>query len=101
MQLPQVWSFAQSYLKDSFDVLCESKGNPLGYDIEVTRFGTKEHTRYGLKGFAPTKLNEGIKSIMEYTPINLYALYVGKKPFLDLEAGLEFKDEDDNDTDVA
>jgi hypothetical protein len=94
----QVWSFSQAHVKKSLESLSQNKGSPLLYDIYVSKHGAETDTRYILRPAAPSKLSKEISEIYQDTPVNLHALYVGKEPFVDLEAG---KQEDSDDASVA
>jgi len=94
----QIWSFSQKNLKTSLKSLAQNKGSPLLYDLFISKHGEGKDTRYILRSVAPSKLDKGIAEIYQETPVNLYALYVGKDPFVDLEAG---KKEQFDDSDVA
>lgn len=89
LDLLQIWSFSQSRVKESLEVLCKNKGSPFDYDIVVSRHGEDTDTRYILRALSPCKVDKNIEIIFETTPINLYALYVSKDPFKDLDAGKE------------
>jgi hypothetical protein len=90
--LPQIWEITQSYLMNDLQKLESKKGSVLNYDLEITRFGEKTDTRYILRPLDPAPLAKDIKEIIQITPWNLYALYAGKEPFVDLDAGKEFAD---------
>jgi len=94
----QIWSFSQKNLKTSLKSLAQNKGSPLLYDIFVSKHGELKDTRYILRASQPSKLDKEIAEIYQETPVNLHALYVGKDPFVDLEAG---KQEQYNDASVA
>ena len=94
----QIWIFSQVHVKKALESLYKNKGCPTHYDIVVARSGKGKDTRYVLRAGQPHKLEKAIAEIYEDTPINLDALYVGKEPFRDLEAG---KQEESDDASVA
>jgi hypothetical protein len=87
--LLQIWSFTQKNLKKSLQSLETNKGSPLNYDLFVSRHGEGTDTRYILRPSTPHKLEAQIQLALEETQFNLHALYAGKDPFKDLEAGKE------------
>jgi hypothetical protein len=91
----QIWSFGQKNLKASLKSLAQNKGSPLLYDIFVSKHGEGKDTRYILRSSSPSKLDKDIAEVYQETPVNLYALYVGKDPFVDLDAGKEVSRESD------
>lgn len=97
LEMIQIWSFSQKNLKNSLRSLSQNKGSPLSYDICVSKHGQDTDTRYILRPLPPGKAPKlAVESLAE-TPINLYALYEGKDPFVDLYAGKEVS----NDSVVA
>lgn len=103
----QILSFTQKRVKNSLKKM-EAKMGPLtGYDIRIVRNGEKEDTQYVFFACKATKIPEHALQSLELKPINLYALYEGKDPWKDLDAGRseinsEFEEEEDpNDSDVA
>ena len=93
----QVWEFSQAHVKKSLESLYKNKGCPTSYDLFVSKHGKGTDTRYILRPSTNHKVEKSIEMVFETTPFNLEALYVGKEPFRDLEAGKEVS----NDISVA
>jgi hypothetical protein len=89
IQAIQIWSFSQRHIKSSLESLSKNKGSPLLYDIFVSKHGEEKETRYILRPSQPHKAPDGAREALEAVPINLYALYEGKDPFVDMTAGKE------------
>jgi hypothetical protein len=85
----QIWSFGQVHVKKALESLSKNKGSPKNYDLFVSKHGEEKDIRYILRPSTPHKLDKQIEVLFQSTPINLYALYVSKDPFKDLDAGKE------------
>lgn len=85
--LLQVWVFRQQNVHNTLDSLDDNKGSVLNYDLFVSKHGSGTDTRYILRPSTTSKVEKHILEIYQDTPVNLYALYVNKEPFIDLEAG--------------
>lgn len=68
------------YAKDS------DYGDPLGYDIKLTREGEKMDTKYTLVAAPPKPLEKAIAEKAAEVVCNLQALYDGTDPFADPKA---------------
>lgn len=56
-------------------------GDPIGYDITVTRTGQKLETKYSTMPNPAKPLTEEEKELIESNPVNLNALFSGGDPF--------------------
>ena len=56
-------------------------GNPLGYDIKVTRTGEMKKTEYSVTPLPPKDVPKEASKALEKQPIDLQALFRGKDPF--------------------
>lgn len=65
------------YAKDS------DYGDPLGYDIKLTREGEKKDTKYTLVAAPPKALEKAIAEKAAEVVCNLNALFEGQDPFAD------------------
>lgn len=77
----QTWSFHQTGVRSALNALSQSKGNPLGYDIYITRVGQNKETRYLLKDCAPSIIDARIQNELDATPLNLDVLFSGGDPW--------------------
>lgn len=68
------------YVKDS------DYGDPLGYDIKLSREGEKKETKYSLVAAPPKPLEKGIAEAAAEVHCNLSALYDGGDPFAEPSA---------------
>jgi hypothetical protein len=81
LQKVQIWSFKQQTIKKSLEKLIGTYGDPLSFDILVTRMGTEKETRYYLKALPGTKCPKEAKELIEMQPLDLALLYEGKDPW--------------------
>lgn len=93
LSMVQVWSFHQAHLKNALMSLDQAKGSPLNYDLFISKNGEGKDARFVMRASKPSKLDSNIQMALELTPVNLYALYVGKDPFKDLDVGKEVPNE--------
>lgn len=93
LQRNQVWEFSQKRVKAALEKIESDRGPLMDYDLVILRVGMKEDTRYTIRALPSSKTPIQAIQMLEIEPINLYALYEGKDPFLDMEAGKEGLDE--------
>jgi len=93
LQRIQIWQFKQKGIKKDLEKMEEMRGDASSYDITITRFGDGKDTRYALKALPVSHMPNEALECLELEPVNLYALYVGKDPFVDMHAGREGLDE--------
>jgi hypothetical protein len=89
LQRTQVWQFKQKRVKKDLEDMEKAKGDLYEYDILITRFGKDKDTKYLLKGLPNSPIPKDAIEFLEIMPVNLCALYVGKEPFVDMDAGKE------------
>lgn len=103
----QIWYFTQKKVKNSLKKMEEKRGLLTNYDVRIVRSGEDQLTQYVLFANKDSHAPKAALESLHLKPINLCALYEGKDPWKDLDAGIidEFDDldspEDSNDTDVA
>jgi hypothetical protein len=89
----QIWHVTQAKVKKSLEKMEGMKGDATTYDMLITRFGDGKDTAYTLKALPVSHVPNEALECLELEPVNLYALYVGKDPFVDMHAGREGLDE--------
>ena len=99
----QILEVTQKTIQKEMRVLTNNPdwGNPLGYDISVTRTGEELKTEYSVQPSPPSELDPGVVKLYEDMSINLEALFDGEDPFAsgtqglvdEVETALESKEE--------
>lgn len=81
LQRVQIWSFKQRTIKSSLEKLISVYGDPMNFDMLLTRMGTEKETRYYLKALPGTKCPKEAQELLEMQPLDLELLYEGKDPW--------------------
>lgn len=79
----QILEITQKMVMNGIKDLSRNKawGNPLDYDIVVTRTGEKLKTKYTVMANPKEPINETVKEAKNSTKINIVALFSGEDPF--------------------
>lgn len=86
LQRVQIWSFHQMTIKNSLRKLIETYGNPMNFDVLITKMGTDKETRYYLKAIPGTKCPKEAQELLEMQPLELELIYEGKDPWKEVLA---------------
>jgi len=81
----QVLELTQSSIRDQIHdyYKLEEYGEPVGYDINITRRGEGLDTEYTVQALPPKPMAEHIRKAFEEKTVNLEALFDGNNPFED------------------
>lgn len=81
----QILEITQSSIRDQIHEYykMEEYGEPMGYDIKITRKGEGLDTEYTVQAFPPKAMAGNITAAYEAKKINLDALFDGGNPFED------------------
>lgn len=83
----EILEITQSSIRDAIHDIykLEEYGEPIGYDIVVTRRGEGLDTEYSVQAMPPKPMAGNIQAAMESKKINLDALFDGGNPFAESE----------------
>lgn len=83
----QILEITQARVRKAIVALTKSKGwgDPMAYDITVTKTGEGKETEYAVMPNPKEELKAEIKSQYESAKINLDALYLGEDPFSEMK----------------